>query len=146
MPNEKAAILIKKFKSPKDVADFIRILNENDTMYNEYLEHKLIGKIANLKLSRYFKTAYGRNGNFESTVETFECYVCDNHKKINFPIKNVYNCLEPTPNNNWYYHWKIGKCQAKVLNHLINNLRVTNITKYTFDELTLEYLQTNICN
>lgn len=148
LPNRKSAITIKDFKSAKDVANYVRSLNENDTLYNEYMEHKLTGKITNLNLLNYFKTGhYGTNTNHDNTVEAFECYVCDNHTKRKLIDKNIYNCLEPEVNNSWYYHWKMGKCQAKILNRLINQFGVSNITKETNEKLMMEYvLQNTNCN
>ena len=45
LPNNKSAIEILDFKSPKHLADFINDLNQNDEEYDKYLEYKTEGKL-----------------------------------------------------------------------------------------------------
>ncbi|KAG4075099.1 hypothetical protein HA402_013494 [Bradysia odoriphaga] len=40
LPNNKSAILIDDFKTPRELAEFLLNLNENDNEYNTYLQHK----------------------------------------------------------------------------------------------------------
>lgn len=147
MPNNKSAILIEQFKSPKDVANYINLLNNNDRLYNEYLDHKLKGEVGNKRLLDHFRTGYyNTNEYFEDTIEAFECFVCDNSFRNNIVETNVYNCSVPSEDNNWHYHWKIGKCQARVLHDLILASKVDYIPQQVFDNLTYEYLRKSKCD
>lgn len=146
LPNNKSAILIKDFKTPKDVAKMIHSLNSNDKLYNEYLDHKLKAKITNKRLINYYNNEYKGIIKYENSIQTFECFVCDNYNKESIVMTNIYNCLEIAPNNSWYYFWKMGKCQAKILNSLINDVKVKNISKETYNKLTAEYLKNSLCD
>lgn len=84
MPNEKSAIFVDDFKHPKDLAEFIKYLNTNDTEYAEYMNYKDPKYITNkflLKmleerpwhiLGEWDKVNFGHR-----MYANFECHVCD---------------------------------------------------------------------
>ncbi|XP_062926417.1 alpha-(1,3)-fucosyltransferase 11 isoform X2 [Mobula hypostoma] len=79
MPNSHSIILIDDFKSPKDLADYINFLDQNDEEYMKYLEYKQLGGITNtLLLETLEKREWGVNDiNKPNYLNGFECYVCD---------------------------------------------------------------------
>ena len=40
LPNKNSAILVRNFNSPKDVADYVKTINEDDDVYKSFLKHK----------------------------------------------------------------------------------------------------------
>ncbi|XP_051897663.1 alpha-(1,3)-fucosyltransferase 11 [Pristis pectinata] len=79
MPNSHSIILIDDFKSPKDLADYINFLDQNDEEYMKYLEYKQPGGITNtLLLESLEKREWGVNDiSKPNYLNGFECYVCD---------------------------------------------------------------------
>lgn len=84
MPNEKSAIFVSDFKHPKDLAEFIKYLNSNDTEYTEYMRykdpkyitnkflHKMINERPWRILGEWDKVNFGHR-----MYADFECHVCD---------------------------------------------------------------------
>lgn len=84
MPNEKSAIFVSDFKHPKDLAEFIKYLNSNDTEYTEYMRykdpkyitnkflHKMINERSWRILGEWDKVNFGHR-----MYADFECHVCD---------------------------------------------------------------------
>ena len=84
MPNEKSAIFVNDFKHPKDLAEFIKYLNSNDTEYSEYMKYKDPKQITNkflhkmleegpwLVLGEWDKVNFGHR-----MYADFECHICD---------------------------------------------------------------------
>ncbi|XP_069741456.1 alpha-(1,3)-fucosyltransferase 11 isoform X2 [Narcine bancroftii] len=83
MPNSHSIILIDDFKSPKDLADYINFLDQNDEEYMKYLEYKQPGGITNtLLLESLEKREWGVNDfSKPNYLNAFECYVCDQENK-----------------------------------------------------------------
>ncbi|XP_067828571.1 alpha-(1,3)-fucosyltransferase 11 [Heptranchias perlo] len=79
MPNRHSIILIDSFESPKDLADFINFLDQNDEEYVKYLEYKQPGGIANtLLLESLERRDWGVNDiSKPNYLNGFECFVCD---------------------------------------------------------------------
>lgn len=79
-PTNHSAIEVLDFKSPKDLADYLNFLNQNDTEYNKYLGYKTPGGVRNKYLIELMnKRGWGINndqvrGNF---INHFECMVCE---------------------------------------------------------------------
>lgn len=73
MPNNDSIIRIAGYDSPKQLADQLRLINNNDKMYNKFLEHKIDQKIQNEELLKQLKQ---RKYDTNSIVEDFECLVC----------------------------------------------------------------------
>ncbi|XP_060710142.1 alpha-(1,3)-fucosyltransferase 11 isoform X1 [Hemiscyllium ocellatum] len=79
MPNSHSVILIDDFESPKDLADYINFLDQNDNEYLKYLEYKQPGGITNtLLLESLEKREWGVNDiNKPNYLNGFECFVCE---------------------------------------------------------------------
>ena len=41
LPNKKSAVLVKNFNSVEDVANHVKLLHSDETLYKSYLSHKL---------------------------------------------------------------------------------------------------------
>ncbi|XP_067876605.1 alpha-(1,3)-fucosyltransferase 11 isoform X2 [Heterodontus francisci] len=79
MPNQHSIILIDSFESPKDLADFINFLDQNDEEYLKYLEYKQPGGITNTQLLKSLeKRDWGVNDiSKPNYLNGFECFVCN---------------------------------------------------------------------
>ncbi|KAF5274285.1 hypothetical protein FQR65_LT04403 [Abscondita terminalis] len=153
LPHNRSAILVKDYESIVDLANFITTLNTNDTMYEEYMAHKMSKKISNHRLKYAFqKGKFGIEHNEDFTVHAFECFVCksvyENWKKR--PSSIVYNCDKPKAgdprrDNWWISHWRNGKCEAKTLQYFVQNLKTFNYTKDMFENKSKEFLDSNEC-
>ncbi|XP_023029106.2 alpha-(1,3)-fucosyltransferase 10 isoform X1 [Leptinotarsa decemlineata] len=143
LPNEQSAILVKNFKNMKAVANFINILNKNDTLYESFLGHKLSGRITNSLLEENVLSQHPITG--------FECYVCkrvhENNFEVEHPKRNVYKCPKPIPQsdeeNTWNQHWDIGKCQSKALELLLQKGKPYSNDE--FEQLWKTFLQERTC-
>lgn len=74
MPNNHSVILVDDFKSPKELADFIKHLDENDEEYEKYLEYKRTG-ITNSFLLDHLQNREWSVGS-KDFFHGFECHVC----------------------------------------------------------------------
>lgn len=95
LPNEKSAILLEDFPTVKLLSAHINELMRDDTLYEEYLEHKMDGKISNLKLVREIRTRpYQTNDAIKD--REFMCYLCKklhvDRGKQSIVRKNHYDC------------------------------------------------------
>ena len=84
MPNKKSAIFVTDFKDPKELAQFLNYLNNNDEEYQKYLEYKNPDKITNRFLLKALEARPWRiqgewdKMNFGHRMYAgFECHVCD---------------------------------------------------------------------
>ncbi|XP_049884479.1 alpha-(1,3)-fucosyltransferase 11-like [Pectinophora gossypiella] len=120
LPNNKSAILLEDFPTPELLSQHLHYLLNNDTAYEEYLEHKTLGIISNQKLideitSRPFQTDLAK------AAKAFECFICEKvhnkSKTINIVTKKHYDCQTPTsaltlsvnPKNPWLQFMKQAK-------------------------------------
>lgn len=116
-------------------------LLKNDSAYEEYLSHKLREgeyRVTNDKLLRALeKRPTGISHEFESYVEEFECFVCeqvqDDRESEKIVTRRQYNCPLPRDpvtgeigkHNWWINQWNIDKCGAKLLAHyIVNNIDI----------------------
>lgn len=79
LPNNHSAILVDKFPSPRDLAEHIKALDEDDAEYLRYLEYKSPARITNLHLLDALETReWGVNDMSKPNyLNGFECFVCD---------------------------------------------------------------------
>lgn len=133
LPNDKSVILLEDFPTPKVLSDHINKLLNNDTMYEEYLEHKTKQIITNAELVKESRERpYQRDGLV--AVETLECLVCEHlHNRTNPGTKIVnkshYNCPKPisaltlsvNPSNSWVSSWNFARMNAEKLNKILTN-------------------------
>lgn len=79
LPNDRAAVLVQDFMSPRELAQYIKDLDENDAEYSRYLEYKTASKVTNLRLLEGLRDReWGVNDMSKPNyLNGFECYVCD---------------------------------------------------------------------
>lgn len=117
LPNNKSAVLLEDYPSPKVMSEHLYKLLKNNNLYEEYLEHKIMQKISNRKLVEEFRSNPTQIDTLKTTNK-FECLICEKiHDKINgksavnVVTKKHYNCPKPisaltlkvNPNNNWVF-------------------------------------------
>lgn len=97
LPNEKSAILIEDFPTPKLLSLHIDELMRDDDLYEEYLEHKTEGKISNSNLNKEIRARPYQTNDEVKDLE-FVCFLCKklhvNKNKQNIVTKSHYNCSE----------------------------------------------------
>ncbi|XP_026752744.2 alpha-(1,3)-fucosyltransferase 10 [Galleria mellonella] len=125
LPNNKSAILIKDFPTPKAMSEYLQLLLKNDKLYEEYLEHKIKGTITNKRLHKELRARPYQNDALK-TAETLECLVCKKLHEKNKRDKNIvtkyhYNCPQPisaltlgvNPHNSWLFSWRSAKLKVQ---------------------------------
>ncbi|KAJ0177377.1 hypothetical protein K1T71_007386 [Dendrolimus kikuchii] len=133
LPNNKSAILLQDFPSPKIMVEHIKKLLENDSLYEEHLEHKTKQVITNQRLiEEYTQRPYQLDA--LETVERFECFVCKQlHdrkkgvKETNVVDKRHYNCPKPisalslkaNPSNIWVQGWRSSRMRSEQIQRKI---------------------------
>ncbi|XP_072931751.1 alpha-(1,3)-fucosyltransferase 10 isoform X1 [Epargyreus clarus] len=133
-PNKKSAILLEDYPTPKLMADHLKMLLNNDTLYEEYVEHKTKGVITNHRITDEL-TARDYQVDPLKGVETFECFICEKLHSIregkavtgSVVDRNHYNCPKPisaltlnvNPHNSWVYSWTAAKKKAKELYEMV---------------------------
>ncbi|KAJ8728324.1 hypothetical protein PYW08_016709 [Mythimna loreyi] len=135
LPNKKSAILLEDYPKPKILYEHIKMLMNNNSLYDEYLEHKTKQLITNQKLlNEYIERPYQFDG--LQIVDKFECFICEKlHDQMNGGIgvnivnKSHYDCPKPlsaltldvNPENSWVYSWEAAKKNAnKIYNNVFN--------------------------
>ncbi|XP_049883095.1 alpha-(1,3)-fucosyltransferase B-like [Pectinophora gossypiella] len=112
LPNSKSAILLEDFPTPKLLSEHLHYLLDNDTAYEEHLEHKTLGRISNQNLideslTRSYEIEEGGD-------ERFICLICErihdrNKSRVNVVTKAHYDCPKPksalTQSVNMYNLW-----------------------------------------
>ncbi|KAM8938993.1 GDP-fucose protein O-fucosyltransferase 3 [Pelodytes ibericus] len=78
LPSNKSAIIVDRFGHPKELAEYIKQLDSNDTLYMEFLEWKLQGNINNKNLVSAVKDRkWGvQDVTQDNYIDAFECMVC----------------------------------------------------------------------
>lgn len=138
-PNEKSAILLQDFPTPKLLSDYIDMLMKNDDLYDEYLEHKILGKISNTKLIEELQVRPYQNQVTKTTHE-FICYLCKKlhnvdvqesvKQKRHVVTKKHYNCSKPisaltlkeNPDSIWSRFWQLASAE---MDEIYNDFLVT---------------------
>lgn len=94
MPNNNSIIMVNDFRTPKELAEFIKYLDENDEEYLKYLNFKKPHAETNTLLkdtvlnrnwgTHDYKYYYYNIENKMDYYQGFECYVCKEiHKRLN---------------------------------------------------------------
>lgn len=122
-PNNKSAILLQDFPTPKMLSDYINELMKDDDLYDEYLEHKILGKISNKKLIEELEARPYQNQAIKTTHQ-FICFLCSRLHNVSeqktvketrrIVTKKHYNCSKPisaltlkeNPNSTWSRLWQ----------------------------------------
>lgn len=139
LPNNKSAIIIDDFATYKDLANFVDKINNNNSLYNEYLDHKIFKKISNKLLKNSFSK--------KSEIQQFGCNVCDylhrdrlGQALTNFKGTKTYmDCKKPT-SDLFQDVWSQGKCRSRVLSYVINEKKSSK-----YDENMFGILKKSIC-
>ncbi|KAF7285698.1 hypothetical protein GWI33_010193 [Rhynchophorus ferrugineus] len=116
LPNNSSAILVKDFGNMRMLGDYINKVNEDDTLYDSYLSHKLYSKVDSTRL----QAALNKRLSEEHEILNFECFVCLNLHSRTGIIKNtdnIYNCEKPV--NHWSSYWDSNQYQSMALYDLI---------------------------
>lgn len=94
MPTKKSVIMIYDFQSPKDLADYIIKLNNDDNLYNEYLSHRGTKKLDNPTLEKILERqpwsipSIHHKANFGHFMfKGFTCHICDRIHERNNRLK-----------------------------------------------------------
>lgn len=130
-PNNKSAILIEDFPTPKILSDHLNLLLKNDISYEEYLEHKTKQIVRNERLIKELEARPNQNDALQN-ARKFECMVCQRlhkkDKKTSIVNKSHYNCPKPisalslkvNPQNSWTYSWESAKKKVKKIKEMLN--------------------------
>lgn len=78
LPSNRSTILVSEFSHPKQLASFIRQLDDDDSLYEAYVEWKLKGEISNQRLLTALRERkWGvQDISQDNYIDTFECMVC----------------------------------------------------------------------
>ena len=122
--NHPSIILANDFKTPQDLANFLKRLDQDDIEYEKYLSFKRDGVTNQRLLKDYQEREWTVDGETENNIGTgmnfidgFECYVCDKlHRRketndFSLMIANTshYQCLSPKPWVNMFDHNRVEK-------------------------------------
>lgn len=151
MPNNNSIVRITDFDSPKKLADHLRLVNNNDKMYNKYLDHKIHQKIQNEELVEQLKQ---RKYETNSIIEDFECFVCQQSvdgpataatiatapqkSKDMCSVEPIYPQMRTKIGNSKANLMKQGECEANLLRSMILNNQPFTQQQMT-DELVARY-------
>ena len=112
MPNNNSVIMVDDFPGPKELAEYIKRLDADDTAYLKYLEFKQKGGVTNQRLLKEMKERkWDMVDGGNSFITNFECFVCDRlhenlqRQKSGLPVtkhvanRNHYDCPRPVQFN-----------------------------------------------
>ncbi|CAH2106151.1 unnamed protein product [Euphydryas editha] len=122
LPNNKSAILIEDFPRPKQMSDYLKMLLNNNNLYEEYVTHKTKKEISNKRLINELKIRQYQI-NALDVASKFECFICEKlHDNREIKVQHIvnkkhYNCPKPisaltlqvNPSNDWVYSWEVAK-------------------------------------
>ncbi|XP_049884474.1 alpha-(1,3)-fucosyltransferase B-like [Pectinophora gossypiella] len=120
LPNNKSAILLEDFPTPELLSQHLHYLLNNDTAYEEYLEHKTLALVTNPNLLNEFGANYFQR-DITKIIANLECLVCErlheDSDRVNIVTKKHYDCPLPTsaltlsvnPDNLWMKRIKEAK-------------------------------------
>ncbi|XP_074084408.1 GDP-fucose protein O-fucosyltransferase 3-like [Macrotis lagotis] len=79
LPSNKSAVLVARFSHPRELAGFIKQLDNDDKEYEAYIEWKLKGEISNHRLLMALKERrWGvQDVTQDNYIDAFECMVCN---------------------------------------------------------------------
>lgn len=108
MPTNQSVIMVRDFKSPKELAEYIKYLDNNDEEYLKFLEFKKPNGITNSLLidtvnnrdwgSHDHKYYIYNTENKKDYYQGFECHVCNEiHKRIKAEDQHTANPSTPMP-------------------------------------------------
>lgn len=149
LPDKYCAILVEDFKSPKELAEYLHYLDQNDDEYNKYLVWKVRGvtnKFLRTELEqRTWSITETWKAGRTNFIEEFECFVCERvhenrkltqhgHQEIQYIANESHlECPAPKPffnENHFLLDWRTEFQQlddeAKALRYFADkNLKIT---------------------
>ncbi|XP_052068276.1 alpha-(1,3)-fucosyltransferase 10-like [Mytilus californianus] len=147
LPSNHSAIVVEDFKTVKELADYIKYLNDNDEEYARYLEWKSKGVRNQYLKKELSEREWSVQSNWEEAtinfIEGFQCYVCKKIHEKNERVRNKkepvkcqatkdhYGCPGPVSyhddgrrkeggSSSWDYEFKKSKYLALAVNRLIS--------------------------
>ena len=143
LPDNYSAIIIDDFKTPRDLAKYLRYLNDNDKEYEKYLEWKKTGVtneyLKKLMAERTWTITDPPEDDKRNFVDDFECFVCRRIQENNRNLrsgktvkkyhanKDHVSCPEPfvydadfnrnTEYSSWSYDYRQKKYEAKAVRY-----------------------------
>ena len=103
IPSNKSVIFTRDFSSPKELADYVTYLDNNDEEYLKYLQFKMEGGITNKKLiDELNHRAYSFYQSGNDFIQAFECYVCDRMYQNFEAIRSGKGVLSQVANGSHY--------------------------------------------
>ena len=143
----------------KELADYLKYLNNNDDEYNKYLQWKTTGITNKYLLNLLKERIWGIKDTWiqgrTNYIDGFECFLCkrvhDNDKreikKKYIPTEVHYGCPEPRDydssgkltkrSRHWFDDWKQKKFEAKTLRYFAD--RNVKIEKGEFNAKVSEF-------
>jgi hypothetical protein len=107
LPTEKSEIVITDFPTVKSLAEYIITVNDNDTLYREYMSYKLTGVTNKLLLDMVKNREYHGFGHMNGLTAAYVCPLCRElyqHKNKPYPTQTAsldsMNCPIPFKFNN----------------------------------------------
>lgn len=78
VPSNQSVIFIDNFSTPKDLADFVKFLDEDDNEYEKYLQFKNSeADFENIFLKEHLiNRSWGEDREHSDFIRAFECHVC----------------------------------------------------------------------
>ncbi|XP_019630140.1 PREDICTED: alpha-(1,3)-fucosyltransferase 10-like [Branchiostoma belcheri] len=161
LPTNRSAIHVSDFSGPKELAEFLTKLNNDDVEYEKYLDHKFVN-VTNEKLIKHMKAREWGVNDFTQMnfIDGFECFVCNRihrdmtKRRRNFVVRHVatkehYGCPRPKllPGfknqgklNFWQQMYDNAGFSAKALNHYVLSGRNMSYEEYLsyIDKLRIE--------
>ena len=104
-PSDKSIIIADDFSSPKDLADYLKYLDQNDAEYEKYLAWKSEGVTNKRLLESFHAREWFIDNEGPDFIDGFQCYVCDQlhlrrKQEKNTPIiadRSHYDCPMAEP-------------------------------------------------
>ncbi|XP_049884476.1 alpha-(1,3)-fucosyltransferase 10-like [Pectinophora gossypiella] len=153
LPNNKSAILLEDFPTPELLSQHLHYLLNNDTAYEEYLEHKTLGTIANRRLIEEV-AARPYQMDLQTARKEFECYVCERlytrrRNEVHIVTKKHYDCplprsaltLSVNESSSWLERIRKAKIKIEKLQEEIRTANRTlrsSVTSFDFDGKSIE--------
>lgn len=164
IPFNDSAINARDFSSPRALADYIKLLDQDEEKYYEHLKHKGVGArkslnsaLVDFMASRTWSVGDKLWSNFEAKtlVEEYECFVCrklhSREEDVKWVVdKSHYDCPVPKSslmkdelkNSFWAEQWYQGKYEAKVLKRIAYSNEI--MTQKEFYDLVNELMISDI--
>lgn len=151
LPNNKSAVLIDDFQTPKELAEFLLNLNENDIEYETYLQHKRLDQQSAITNHILLHQLATRPYQTKTLIPDFECFICSN--RFEKRITKGYECGETlifpqmegkrVTDLDWQSYVKQGKCEAETLQYFLS--KNVPYSEHDFTSSLIERYEHGLC-